>query len=57
MERIFLGGGSDAQNELFIQTIMFAALKAGEGLSAKRIFEAYLSYYQCSKLADYWQTI
>lgn len=57
IDDIFIGGGSDAQNELFTQTAMIAAIKAGDIKTSKRIFNTYLSHYDKTMLAAYWSSL
>lgn len=47
-------GGSDAQNDLFLQTYLVCLLKTNKQHEAKIFFDQYLSYYRNSALAEYW---
>lgn len=51
---VFAVGGSDAQDELFVQTYYVGLVKSGQLNKAKNYFNTYLSHYENSPLANYW---
>ena len=52
----FQMGGSDAQNDLFLQTYLLCLLKTNKQEEAKLFFDHYLSYYRNTPLAEFWFT-
>ncbi|WP_133128469.1 tetratricopeptide repeat protein [Legionella nagasakiensis] len=49
-------GGSDAQDELFLQTYLLSLLGCKKTNEAQNFFNRYLSHYRNTSLADYWFT-
>lgn len=49
-------GGSDAQNDLFLQTYLLCLLKTNKQQEAKLFFDKHLAYYRNTALAEYWFT-
>jgi len=56
LPNIYKVGGSDAQDELFIQTALLANLRSGNLKEAESIFNQYLNHYEKSRLAEFWKT-
>ncbi|WP_347251815.1 tetratricopeptide repeat protein [Legionella sp.] len=54
IERCTQIGGSDAQDELFIQTYLISLLRTQQKNKAKQFFDHHLSHYKNTALADYW---
>ncbi len=47
-------GGSDAQDELFLQTMMISLLRAGEKQKAAQFMQKHFPYYEKTVLGEYW---
>lgn len=54
IEDCFQMGGSDAQDELFLQTYLLSLLGAKKQAEADQFFANYLSHYKNTPLAEYW---
>ncbi|CEG61011.1 Expressed protein [Legionella micdadei] len=54
IDRCFQVGGSDAQDELFLQTYVMSLSRNKQKDKAKAFFDNHLSYYKNTALADYW---
>lgn len=54
---IYTIGGSDAQCEIAIQTYYLSLLKSGDRQQANILYQKYLSHYDGTNLAKYWQSI
>lgn len=52
----FQMGGSDAQDELFLQTYLLSLLRSKRQVEAEQFFAKYLSHYKNTPLAEYWFT-
>lgn len=57
IENVFCVGGSDAQDELFLQTYFLSLRKSGQHKAATRFFKKYLAHYKNTALGDYWETV
>lgn len=54
MADVFCIGGSDAQDELFLQTYCLSLARSGQLTRAKNFFNQYLHHYEKTSLAKYW---
>lgn len=54
MDEVFCVGGSDAQDELFVQTYYLSLLYSGHVQEASRYFDEHLSHYRDTALYEYW---
>lgn len=57
IEKIFCVGGSDAQDELFLQTFYLSLIKSGQHKLAKQYVKKYLSHYINTPLGHYWASL
>lgn len=57
IEQIFCVGGSDAQDEVFLQTYYISLKKSGQHQLARKFFKKYLSHYTNTKLGKYWDSL
>ncbi len=54
IEKCFRLGGSDAQDELFLQTYLLSLLAIKKETEALDFFNMYLAHYTNTNLASYW---
>jgi len=54
IQEVFCLGGSDAQDELFLQMYFVSLLKSNKLHEAKQFFDKFLSHYHNTALGQYW---